>query len=97
MPPRERRDDQQPGASSRSKDSKPARDAGAYIGRLPERAEETIPGGLSDKDQRVSAVATQPDTVRGAGAAQGSDKPPAGHREGEPAADDRVREAGQSR
>ena len=28
---------------------------------MPERATETIPGGLGPKDERVSAVATQPD------------------------------------
>ena len=68
------------------------RDAGAFIGRLPERATETIPGGVGRKDRRVSAVATQP----------GSSSPedngtPEGHREGRTADDDTVREAGQDR
>jgi len=72
-----------------------ARDAGAYIGRLPERATETIPGGVGPKDVRVAAVATQPGPVRGG--VPGKDSPAEGHREGEAASDDRVREAGQNR
>ena len=73
-----------------------SRDAGAYIGRMPERATETIPDGLGPKDVRVAATATQPAPVRGdAGTGQG--KPPEGHREGVNATDDVVREAGQNR
>lgn len=68
-----------------------ARDPGAFIGRLPERATETIPGGLGRKDQRVSAAATQP------GPASPDAVPPEGHREGQSANDDVVREAGQDR
>ena len=34
-------------------------DPGSYIGRMPERATETIPGGLSRKDERVAAHSTQ--------------------------------------
>ena len=68
-----------------------ATDPGAYIGREPERVEETIPGGLGRKDERASAVATQP------GPATPDQPSPDGHREGEPACDDAVREAGQSR
>lgn len=84
LPPRPRHPDQKP------------RDAGAYIGRMPERATETIPGGLGPKDVRVSAVATQPAPVRGdAGTGQGA--VPDGHREGVNATDDVVREAGQNR
>jgi hypothetical protein len=63
-------------------------DPGAYIGRKPERATETIPGGLGPKDRRVSAVATQP------GDPSTATPQPEGHREGEPAGDDAVREAG---
>lgn len=66
-----------------------ARDPGAYIGRKPERVEETIPGGLSDKDERAAAVATQP--------GPNPQDPPDGHREGQAATDDIVREAGQNR
>lgn len=72
------------------------RDAGAYIGRMPERTTATIPDGLGPKDVRVAATATQPAPVRGATATvQG--QPPEGHREGVNATDDVVREAGQSR
>ena len=66
-----------------------ARDPGAFIGRLPERSTETIPGGLGRKDQRVSAVATQP------GPASPETPQPEGHREGQTANDDTVKEAGQ--
>lgn len=72
-------------------------DPGAYIGRMPERATETIPGGLGRKDQRVAAVATQPAPVREEVPPSEAGPPPEGHREAETATDDRVREAGQSR
>jgi hypothetical protein len=83
-------DDRRHGSASQGKLPTPeeAEDPGAYIGRLPERATETIPGGLGPKDERVSAVATQPS------GGEGRETPPQGHREGEPASDDRVREAG---
>ncbi len=74
----------------------PRRDPGAYIGRMPERATETIPGGVGRKDVRVAAVATQPAPVRGDTAA-GAGAPPEGHREGVNATDDVQREAGQNR
>ena len=74
----------------------PRRDPGAYIGRMPERATETIPGGVGRKDVRVAAAATQPAPVRGA-AGTGEGTPPEGHREGGNATDDVVREAGQNR
>jgi hypothetical protein len=75
-------------------------DPGAYIGRFPERAEETIPGGIGPDDERIAAHSTQgtgagrPD-VRGqpADAADAGDTP-AGHRDGAPASDDDVRDAG---
>jgi hypothetical protein len=63
-------------------------DPGAYIGHEPERATETIPGGLSRKDKRVSAVDTQPS------GGERLEQWPGGHRQGERANDDRVREAG---
>lgn len=74
----------------------PRRDAGAYIGRMPERATETVPGGLGQKDQRVAAVATQPAPVRG-DTNQDAGIPPEGHTEGVNATDDVKREAGQNR
>jgi hypothetical protein len=76
----------------RNKRGQSGADPGTYIGRQPERATETIPGGIGPKDQRVSAVSTQP------GAASPEDPTPAaGHRDGENTDDDTVREAGQNR
>jgi len=80
----------------RHRDTSP-RDPGAYIGRMPERATETIPGGVGPRDERVSAVGTQPAPVRGNSPGSEAGRPPEGHREGENATDDRVREAGQNR
>lgn len=67
-------------------------DPGSFIGRKPERVEETIPGGLGRKDERAAAVATQP----GPNSPESSPEP-GGHREGSSATDDAVREAGQHR
>ncbi len=68
-----------------------ATDPGGFIGRKPERVEESIPGGLSHKDERASATASQPGPIT-------PDRPtPEGHREGQPGTDDVVREAGQDR
>jgi len=66
-------------------------DPGAYVGREPERQAATIPGGISPKDERVAANSTQ------SGPAADDDSTPGGHREGRPADDDLVREAGESR
>jgi hypothetical protein len=65
-------------------------DPGAYVGRKPERQAETIPGGITDADERVAAHSTRPGPT-------GGDSVPEGHREGQAATDDRVREAGQDR
>jgi hypothetical protein len=65
-------------------------DPGAYVGREPERQAATIPGGISPADERVAAHSTQSGPTAG-------DTVPEGHREGSTAADDHVREAGQSR
>ena len=65
-------------------------DPGAYIGREPERATETIPGGISSKDERVAAHSTQSSPTAG-------DPKPDGHREGASVTDDTIREAGQDR
>ena len=70
-------------------------DPGAYIGHEPERATETIPGGVGPQDERVSAV----DTQTGPTAAtpdSGWAPPPEGHREAEGANEDTLREAGQN-
>ena len=77
--------------------AQPKRDPGAYIGRLPERATETIPGGIGPKDERVSAVATQPAPVRGPEPRSDRGDPPAGHREAAIDRNDSRREAGQHR
>ncbi len=66
------------------------RDPGAYIGREPERATETIPGGISAKDERVAAHSTQSSPTAGDGR-------PDGHREGGSVTDDTIREAGEDR
>ena len=73
-------------------------DAGGYIGREPELARETIPGGVQHGDVRVSAVATQP-TGAGARAATDADTAdaPAGHRQGDRVTDDDIRSAGENR
>jgi len=34
-------------------------DAGAYVGNRPERQAETIPGGITDDDERIAAHSTQ--------------------------------------
>lgn len=75
--------------------TQPKRDPGAYIGRLPERATETIPGGLGPKDERVSAVATQPAPARGPAPATERGAPPEGHREASQDRNDTRREAGE--
>ena len=99
--PTPRRD---PGQAGRDRDARDpdfrrdGRDAGAYIGRQPERATETIPGGIGAKDERVSAVATQPGPVRGPTPAAADDRNmPEGHREPAIDRDDTRREAGENR
>jgi hypothetical protein len=64
---------------------------GAYVGRKPERQAETIPGGVRPDDERIAAHSTQ------AGETETVESTPSGHREGRPADDDTVREAGQDR
>jgi hypothetical protein len=91
MPERETWDDKHVDGSKRGRTA--GEDPGAYIGHEPERATETIPGGLSSADERVSAVDSQPgDTA--ADAATGWGPPPANRRPGESANEDRLREAG---
>ncbi len=65
------------------------RDPGQFIGRKPERATESIPGGVRPDDERVAAHSTQVGPKR--------EPEPSGHREGAPADDDQVRDAGQDR
>jgi hypothetical protein len=73
-------------------------DAGAYIGRKPEFASETIPGGVGPDDERVAGGDTRSSGEGdAAGRVQGrGDEWPQGHREGAPTSDDAVREKGDS-
>jgi len=66
-------------------------EAGAYVGRKPERQAETIPGGVHPDDERIAAHTTQ------TGTPGRSEVTPSGHREGPRADDDDVRDAGQDR
>ena len=72
------------------RDADPDLDPGAYIGRMPEREDESIPGGIGRRDERIAAHSTR----SGPPAAS---QPPTGHREGPAASDDDIREAGQDR
>jgi hypothetical protein len=65
-------------------------EAGAYVGRKPEREAESIPGGVRPDDERIAAHSTQ------AGPTSAPDNTPGGHREG-PGDDRSNREAGQNR
>ena len=58
MPPPRRNDARRPEPfrAGHGSDKQP-RDAGAYIGRLPEREAETIPGGLGPKDELIVDIA----------------------------------------
>lgn len=56
-------------------------DAGAYIGHEPERATETIPGGLTDRDERVAAHSTQGTGVGRPDERGQAPEEPAGHRD----------------
>lgn len=51
-------------------------DPGAYIGNEPEREEESIPGGVSAKDERVAAYDSRPG-VKGEPDADATDDPAA--------------------
>ena len=79
--------DQRRSSGSRSTEG---HDPGAFVGRLPERSTESIPGGREDRP--VSAVATQPSPTSPDEAPH-----PAGHREGQPADDNTMKDAGQDR
>jgi hypothetical protein len=73
-----------------------AEDPGAFIGHEPERATETIPGGVNKDDERVAALATQSTGVGRPDVRGQESEEPSGHREGPAATDDAVREAGQN-
>lgn len=69
------------------------RDAGAFIGRG-EPAADSIPGGVQRGDERVSAVDTQSTGVGDRATRGQPPDEPSGHREGDQASDDDLREAG---
>lgn len=71
-----------------------AGEPGQTIGRTDERSSETIPGGLGPRDERVSAIDTQSTGVGAPGTRGQPEDEPGGHRQGERASDDRIREAG---
>ena len=73
-----------------SRDRDADTDPGSYIGRMPERASESIPGGVHTDDERVAAHSTQASPTAGR-------KAPSGHRDGPAVTDDTIREAGQDR
>ena len=78
------------GSAELDRDRDADEDPGAYIGRMPERDAETIPGGISDKDERVAAHSTQ-------SAPTAREVVPGGHRDGHTVTDHTRREAGQDR
>ena len=61
----------------------PRRDPGAYIGRMPERAPETIPGGLGPRDERVSGGSSGSVVRAACGRARGATGGPPRRRAGE--------------
>jgi hypothetical protein len=64
-------------------------EAGAYIGRLPERQAETIPGGVRDDDERIAAYGSS------SGKVGRDDETPGGHR-GNSTDEGTQREAGEN-
>ena len=98
-----RPDDRDPATDQSGPGTPPAgdptwpQDPGAYIGHEPERATETIPGGVRPEDERVAAHSTQGTGVGRPDERGQPAEPPSGHREGASASDDAVREAGQNR
>lgn len=75
---------------ARDHDPEAGADPGSYLGRKPERVAETIPGGVSRRDERIAAHSTQ-------SSPSGGDPLPNGHRQGRPVTADTTREAGQDR
>jgi hypothetical protein len=66
-------------------------EAGAYIGRLPEREADSIPGGARPDEERIAVHGSS------GGDVPTDDAAPEGHREGRPADDATIREAGLDR
>jgi hypothetical protein len=71
-------------------------DAGSYIGREPEPAADTIPGGVQHKDERVAGTATQSSGEGSLDKRAQEPGEPTGHREGAKASDDIRRGAGEN-
>jgi hypothetical protein len=69
-------------------------DAGGYIGREPELAADTIPGGVQAKDERIGGTATQSSGVGAQDHRLERPDEPHGHREAA-TTDDDVRRAGE--
>jgi len=69
-------------------------DAGAYIGHEPERATETIPGGIQRDDERIAAHSTQGTGVGRPDERGQFAREPEGHRFADHVSDDDLRQAG---
>jgi hypothetical protein len=67
------------------------REGGAWIGQRPDDNTEQVRRHLDDGAERVAVTNNEP------GAVPEDDDWPGGHREGDPATDDAVREAGENR
>ena len=69
------------------------REGGAWIGQHPDPNTEKVRRDLDDGAERVAVT----DNESGAGASRNDDEWPEGHREGDQAGDDDVRQAGENR
>lgn len=67
------------------------REGGAWIGQHPDENTEAVRDGLDEDAERVAVTSNQ------SGAMPDADAWPHGHREGDAAGDDDVREAGKDR
>ena len=70
---------------------------GSFIGNVPEASQDTIPGGVQRADERIAGTATQSSGEGAADHRVPQRGEPGGHRQGERASDDQVREAGENR
>ena len=73
-------------------DDIPERQGGAWIGRQPDENTDRVRKNLPDGAERVAVTNNESDTADDAGGAW-----PSGHRQGDEAGDDDVREAGENR
>ena len=72
-------------------DDTPRREGGAWIGQHPDPNTEKVRDDLDDGAERVAVTNNE------SGTTPGDDDWPRGHRDGERAGDDDVRQAGESR